>query len=376
MRAGQRQKLSLTRPHAFPRAYTCIVTSDSAAQHPNAFASDNWSGVHPEIMDAIVRANIGHAEAYGGDLWTAEFQDVTRRIFGPDATAYPVFNGTGGNVLALQAALPRWGSVICAASSHIYSDETGAPEKTGGIKLHAIDTPDGKLTPELVDQEAWGWGNEHRAEPFIVSISQTTEFGTCYTPREIQALADQAHDHGMLLHVDGSRLGNAAAHLGVGLAEITSDVGVDLLTLGGTKNGALAAEAVVTLRPGSTPGMPSLRKINLQLASKMRFASAQLTALYGGDLWLRSATHSNTMAQQLAEGLQRLIASGAVPGVRIEQSVESNAVFVVLPEETAARALDEYAFGSIRGTKNLFRLMCSFDTTDTDVEGLLAAIAG
>ena len=352
------------------------MTSDIPSSHPHAFASDNWSGVHPEIMDAIVQANVGHAQAYGGDPWTAEFQSLARSIFGPDAVAHPVFNGTGGNVLALQAALPRWGAVICAASAHINTDESGAPEKTGGIKLLPVHTPDGKLTPELVEQEAWGWGSEHRAEPRIVSISQTTELGTCYTPAEIRALADMVHGHGMLLHVDGSRLGNAAAHLGTSLAEITSDVGVDLLTLGGTKNGALAAEAVVTLRPGSTPGMPSLRKMNLQLASKMRFASAQLTALYRGDLWLRSASHANEMAQKLAGGLEAIIAEGALPGVRIEHPVESNAVFVVLPEDVAARAREKYTFGSIHGTPNLFRLMCSFDTTAADVEGLLAAIRG
>lgn len=344
--------------------------------HSHAFASDNWAGVHPEIMDALVQANIGHTPAYGGDPWTAQFQAFAREIFGPDAAAYPVFNGTGGNVLALQSALPRWGAVICATTAHIYSDESGAPEKTAGIKLYAVPTPDGKLTPELVAQEAWGWGSEHRAEPAIVSISQVTELGTCYTPAEIHALAEQAHELGMLLHMDGSRLGNAAAHLGTGIAALTSDVGVDLVTLGGTKNGALAAEAVVVLRPGSTPGITSLRKINLQLASKMRFASAQLTALYEGDLWLRSAAHSNAMAARLAEGLSDLIARGEAPGVQIAFPVESNAVFVTMPEETAARAQAAYVFGSVRTPAPLYRLMCSFDTSAADVEGLLAAIRG
>lgn len=321
-------------------------------------------------MEAIAAANVGHAQAYGGDPWTARFQEVSHEIFGDRAEAFPVFNGTGGNVLALQAALPRWGAVICATTAHIYSDETGAPEKTAGIKLYAIPTADGKLTPNLVSQEAWGWGSEHRAEPRIVSISQVTELGTCYTPDEIRALADHAHEHDMLLHLDGSRLANAAAHLGASLRDLTTEAGVDLLTLGGTKNGALAAEAVVVLRPGSTPGMAALRKINLQLASKMRFASAQLSALYDGDLWLRSAAHSNRMAARLAAGLSGLESSG----VRITQPVESNAVFVEMPAETAARAQAQYAFGMVRTPTPAYRLMCAFDTTEEDVDGLLAAI--
>jgi threonine aldolase len=347
------------------------------AQIPlRSFASDNWAGVHPEALAAITAANTGHAQAYGGDQWTARFQQLARELFGPDAEAYPVLNGTGANVLALQAALPRWGAVICASTAHINTDETGAPEKTGGLKLLPVTTANGKLTPELVAREAWGWGNEHRAEPLAVSISQVTEFGTCYTPDEIRALADQAHEHGMLLHVDGSRLGNAAAHLGVSLAALTTDVGVDLLSLGGTKNGLLGAEAVVVLRPGSAPGIPYLRKINLQLGSKMRFVSAQLLALYEGELWRRSAQHSNAMAARLAAGLEAFIAGGRVPGLGIAHPVESNAVFAVMPPEVAERARAHYTFGDWPSGEHVRRLMCAFDTTPEDVDGLLAAIAG
>lgn len=338
-----------------------------------AFASDNWSGAHPEVIEAIVAANAGHVPAYGGDPMTARFQQLARELFGEAAEAFPVFNGTGANVLALQAALPRWGAVICARTAHINTDEAGAPEKTGGLKLFGVDTPDGKLTPELVAREAWGFGSEHRSQPGAVSISQVTELGTVYTPDEIRALADQAHDLGLLLHVDGSRLANAAAHLGVPLREITADAGVDLLSLGGTKNGLLGAEAVVVLRPGAANGIPFLRKIDLQLASKMRFISAQLVALYAGDLWLRSAARANELAQRLAAGIRELEA--AVPGVRITQPVESNAVFVELPQGTATRAQSAFAFGAWPTQPGLYRLMCAFDTTEADVDALLEVLA-
>lgn len=347
-------------------------TNASTAATPT-FASDNWAGVHPEVLDAIVAANAGYEPAYGGDSHTAQFHKLAKQLFGVQAEAFPVLNGTGANVLALQAILPRWGAVICARTAHINCDETGAPEKTGGLKLLTIDTPDGKLTPELVASEAWGWGNEHRAEPLAVSISQVTELGTCYTAAEIRALADQAHEHGMLLHVDGSRLGNAAAHLGATLAELTSDAGVDVLSLGGTKNGLMGAEAVIVLRPGAAPGMQYLRKMNLQLASKMRFISAQLNALYEGDLWLRSARHANAMAARLAAGFEVLGATDSE--IRIAQPVQSNAVFAHLPESTAARAQARFRFGQWPASPGLYRLMCAFDTREEDVDALLAELA-
>ncbi|MBP1326673.1 threonine aldolase [Leucobacter exalbidus] len=339
-----------------------------------SFASDNWAGVHPEVLDALVAANQGAEPAYGGDSHTARFHALAKTLFGAHAEAFPVLNGTGANVLALQAMLPRWGAVICARTAHIHCDETGAPEKTGGLKLLTVETPDGKLTPELVAQEAWGWGNEHRAEPLAVSISQVTELGTCYTAAEITALAEQAHAHGMLLHLDGSRLGNAAAHLGTSLAELTTDTGIDVLSLGGTKNGLMGAEAVIVLRPAAAPGMKYLRKINLQLASKMRFISAQLNALYEGDLWLRSAQHANAMAARLGAGIARLETQNT--GIRIAHPVQSNAVFAVLPEATAARARERFHFGQWPTTPGLFRLMCAFDTSEGQVDALLAELAG
>ncbi|GAA1612007.1 low specificity L-threonine aldolase [Leucobacter chromiireducens subsp. solipictus] len=354
-------------PHIDAPAPPSVVAPTS-----RSFASDNWAGVHPEVLAALTAANTGHVPAYGGDPWTARFAEVARDLFGPDAEAFPVLNGTGANVLALQAALPRWGAVVCARTAHINMDEAGAPEKTGGLKMLTVDTPDGKLTPELAAREAWGFGNEHRAQPLALSISQVTELGTCYTPDEIRALADFAHERGMVLHVDGSRLGNAAAHLGVSLAALTTEAGADLLSLGGTKNGLLGAEAVIALRPGAVQGMPYLRKINLQLASKMRFVSAQLLALYEGGLWERSAAHTNALAARLAKGIAEL----AVPGVAIAQPVESNAVFVTMPREVAARAQAEFAFGPWPAAPDMYRLMCAFDTTEADVDALLDALQG
>ncbi|MBL3700040.1 threonine aldolase family protein [Leucobacter luti] len=340
-----------------------------------SFASDNWAGAHPEVFTALAEANTGHAPAYGGDAWTARFRERVRQLFGADAEAFPVLNGTGANVLALQAALPRWGAVICASTAHITSDETGAPEKTGGLKLLSVAAPNGKLTPELADAEVWGIGSEHRAQPLAISISQSTELGTCYTPDEIRALAEFAHEHGMVLHIDGSRLGNAAAHLGVSLAALTSEAGADLLSLGGTKNGLLGAEAVVVLRPGAAEGIPFLRKIDLQLASKMRFVSAQLLALYGGELWRDSAAHANAMTARLAAGIAALEGTAQDSGIRIAHPVESNAVFATMPADVAARAQERFAFGTWPGDPNLYRLMCAWDTQPDDVDALLAVLA-
>ena len=272
------------------------------------FASDNYAGAHPEVLAAIAEANGGHQIAYGEDVYTAHLQTVMAQHFGEGVQAFPVFNGTGANVLSLQSVLPRWGAVVCAETAHINTDENAAPERVGGLKLLTVPTTDGKLTPELIDRQAWGWGDEHRAQPLAVSITQTTELGTAYTPGEIRAIADHVHSKGMLLHVDGARIANAAATLGTGLGAFTSEAGVDLLSFGGTKNGLLFGEAVVVMRPdesAAAAALPFLRKLNMQLASKMRFVSAQLIALLEGDLWLRSAQHSNAMAARLAEGVQR-----------------------------------------------------------------------
>lgn len=351
-----------------------VDTSPEA--HPRNFGSDNWAGVHPEVIAAIAEANVGHTPGYGGDPWTQRFRDIMAHHFGPEAQAFPVFNGTGANVLALQSALPRWAAVITAASAHINYDETGAPEKVGGLKIVGAATENGKLTPETIKGAIIGRGHEHNAQPLAVSISQSTEWGTTYTPDEIAAIAATAHELDMILHVDGSRLGNAAAHLGVGLGDITTAVGVDIISLGGTKNGLLGAEAVVVLNPDIGHGMRFLRKMNLQLASKMRFLSAQLNALYEGDLWRNSATRSNEMALYLADSLAEAVAQSRVHGIEIVQKVESNVVFVRMPAEVAARARQTFAFADWPLEKDIVRLMCAFDTTTEDIDALVAAIAG
>ncbi|GEA82811.1 MULTISPECIES: threonine aldolase family protein [Cellulomonas] len=328
------------------------------------FASDNYAGAHPEVMAALVAANGGHQTSYGADAWTARLQEVVRGHFGEHAEAFPVFNGTGANVLSLQAVLPPWGAVICTSDAHIHTDENGAPERVAGIKLLPVPAPEGKLTPELLDREAWGFGDEHRAQPGVVSLTESTEVGTVYTPDEIRAIASHAHDLGLRVHVDGARLANAAAALGVPLRALTTDVGVDVVSLGGTKNGLLFAEAVVVLQPDAAPGMTYLRKMDMQLASKMRFLSAQLVALFEGDLWLRSAAHANAMAARLAEGL-----TGA--GVELLHPAQANGVFAHLTPAVADELRRTWKFYDwAHGT---VRLMCAFDTTEQDVDDFLAA---
>ena len=334
-----------------------------------SFASDNYAGAHPEVLEALVAANGGHVVAYGDDPHTARLVEVLRGHLGPTAEVWPVFNGTGANVIGLQALLPRWGAVVCAEGAHIATDEAGAPERVAGIKLLTVATPDGKLTPELVERQAWGWGDEHRAQPAVVSITQTTEVGTAYRPEEVRALADQAHGHGMRLHVDGARISNAAAHLGLPLRAFLTDAGVDVVTLGGTKNGAMAAEAVVVLDPAAAPGLRYVRKFDMQLASKMRFVAAQLLALYDGELWLRSATHANAMATRLAAGL------AGVPGVRITQPTQANGVFAVLAPGVADEVRRRFRFYDWDRRTGEVRLMCAWDTTPEDVDALVAAVA-
>ncbi|QJU55374.1 low specificity L-threonine aldolase [Herbiconiux sp. KACC 21604] len=332
------------------------------------FASDNYAGAHPEVLEAIAAANGGHQIAYGEDVYTAELQNVVRRQFGEQAEAFPVFNGTGANVVSLQAMLPRWGAVVCSTTAHIHTDENAAPERVAGLKLLTVPTPDGKLTPELIDVEAWGWGDEHRAQPLTVSITQTTELGTAYTIDEITAITSHAHSLGMTVHLDGSRISNAAASLGVSLREFTTDAGVDVVSLGGTKNGLLYGEAVVVLSPEAVTGIPFLRKLDMQLASKMRFVSAQLIALYGGDLWLRSASHANAMAARLRAAVDGL------PGLEFTQETQANAVFATLPPGVADRLRESFRFYDWNPATREVRWMCAFDTTPDDIDAFAAAL--
>lgn len=339
------------------------------------FASDNYSGIHPEVLAAIVAANGGHQSAYGGDAYTARLQEVMAHHFGAGVEAYPMFNGTGANVVGLQSMLPRWGAVVSATTAHINVDEGGAPEKVGGLKLLTVPTDDGKLTPELIDREAWGWGDEHRAQPLVVSITQSTELGTVYSVDEIAAIADHAHGLGMRLHMDGARISNAAASLGVPLRAFTRDAGVDVLSYGGTKNGAMLGEAIVVLDPQASEGLTYLRKLDMQLASKMRFVSAQLLALLEGDLWLRNATHSNAMAQRLRAGIEAGLADGSIKGVTLTQPTQANGVFATLPDGVADRLRAVFAFYDWDAAKSEVRWMCSFDTSEDDIDAFVAAIA-
>ncbi|HZU92260.1 MAG TPA: low specificity L-threonine aldolase [Microbacterium sp.] len=339
------------------------------------FASDNYSGIHPDVLSAIAAANGGHQVAYGEDAYTARLQEVFRSHFGEGVEAFPVFNGTGANVTGLQSMLPRWGAVIAASTAHINVDEGGAPEKIGGFKLLTVPSEDGKLTPELVDREAWGWGDEHRSQPLVVSITQSTELGTLYTAEEITALADHAHGHGMKLHLDGARISNAAAALDLPLRAFTTDAGVDVLSFGGTKNGAMLGEAIVVLNPEASDGLTYSRKFNMQLSSKMRFVSAQLIALLEGDLWLRNAQHANAMAQRLRGEIEAGIAEGSITGVAFTQPTQSNGVFATLPDGVADQLRESFRFYDWDAARNEVRWMCGFDTHEEDVDAFVAELS-
>lgn len=339
-----------------------------------SFASDNYSGVHPEVMDALARANTGHDVSYGGDAATAALERVIAEQFGEPVEVFPMLTGTGANVTALQAMSPRWGAVICARSAHIHVDEGGAPEKMAGLKLLTIDTPNGKLTPELIDREAWGWGDEHRAQPIVVSLTQSTELGTVYTLDELRAITTHAHELGMVVHLDGARVANAAAALGCDLAALTRDVGIDVLSFGGTKNGLMLGEAIVVLNPAAAPGVKFLRKTNAQLASKMRYLSVQLSALFEGDLWLRNASHANAMARRLRNGVDALIAEGAAPGLAFTQPTEVNSLFVALPPGVADALRQHAHFYDWNAQIGEVRWMCSFDTNEAEVDAFVGHI--
>lgn len=333
------------------------------------FASDNYAGVHPEILAAIGSVNEGHEIAYGNDEITARLDELFQAHFGPMAIGFPVFNGTGANVVALQACVRRWEAVICAETAHINSDEGGAPEKVAGLKLWTIPTKDGKLTPELISKQMVFKGSVHHSQPAVVSITQTTELGTLYTPAEIKAIGDYCKENGLFLHLDGARISNAAAALGTGFREFTTDAGVDIVSFGATKNGALAAEAVVVLNPELLESIPYLRKTSMQLGSKMRFISAQIIALIEGDLWKRNAVHANTMAARLEEGLLAL-------GVELPNRREANAVFPIFTREQTKELQKQFRFYVWDEQTGQVRLMCGWDTTPEDVDALIAAVRG
>jgi threonine aldolase len=332
------------------------------------FASDNAATIHPEVLAAIARANVGHVFGYGHDELTQGLAQTFAEHFGPNARAFPVWGGSGANVLCLRAACRPFDAVICADTAHLNVDECGAPEAIAGVKLLSVAGEDGKLTPQLVEPLIRRVGDEHAVQPRVLSISNATELGTVYTAKEVRALADLAHAKGMLLHVDGARLANAAVSVGRELTSTTSDAGVDLLSFGGTKNGLLGAEAVVLLDPQLAEGFEFLRKQTLQLASKMRFLSAQLAALLEGDLWRRCASHANAMAARLAERIT------GISGLTITRPVQSNAVFATIPPAAIAALQREFDFYVWDEARSEVRWMCSWDTTEEDVEEFAISI--
>ena len=332
------------------------------------FGSDNWSGVHPEVLEAIAVANGGHVPSYGEDPYTAELQRSMMQHFGAGAVIVPVLNGTGANVVALEQLTRRWEAVVCARTAHINTDECGAPERMAGIKLLPVDTADGKLTPDLVDTVIATPHGEHNASPSVLSISQTTETGTVYEIEELRTLVAHAHTHGMRVHMDGARLANAAVELGVGLGDLTITLGIDVVSFGGTKNGLMGAEAVVLLDPVIARSVRFTRKLNAQLASKLRFISAQLLALYGGDLWQRNARAANEAAARLGEGL---VGTGVVT---LTRPARGNTVFVQLPKLAKVRLRRRWGLSDWNPATGEVRLMTSWDTTAEDVDEFVEAV--
>jgi threonine aldolase len=334
-----------------------------------SFASDNNAGVHPEVLQAITRANQGHVVAYGADPYTKSAIKKFEEHFGEDIALFFTFNGTGANVLSLQALTRSFQSVLCSDYAHIYTDECGAPEKHTGCKLIPLPQENGKITVDSVRHAYHGIGDEHHSQPQVISITQSTEMGTVYRPEEIHALADFAHQHGMFLHVDGARIANAAASLGQSLRQATRDLGVDVLSFGGTKNGILGGEAVVFFQPKLGQDFLYLRKQSMQLASKMRFIAAQFEALLTNNLWLRSADHANRMARLLEQEVSQ------IPGVKVVWKVQANGVFAQIPRQAIEKIKQHYFFYMWMEEESIVRWMCSFDTTEADVRDFVKVVA-
>lgn len=332
---------------------------------PRTFASDNNSGVHPRVLAALAAANDGHVRAYGDDDVTARLVERMRALFGKPVDVFPVFNGTGANVLGLAALLRPFDAVLCAEGAHIAADECGAPERFTHAKLVTIPTPDGKLTPALLAPHVKGIGVEHHVQPRVVSVTQCTELGTVYTREELAALRRFCDERGLALHMDGARLANAVATLG---SVEPATHGIDVLSFGGTKNGAMGAEAVVFLKSGLANDFKFVRKQGTQLASKMRYLSAQLLALVEDDLWLANARNANAMAALLSREAAK------VPGVRIVQPTQANEVFAKLPRAAIAPLQDACFFYTWDEAEDVVRWVCSWDTTEDDVRGFVAAM--
>lgn len=327
-----------------------------------AFASDNYSGVHPEVMEALMRANAEHMGSYGNDEITTRAKKKFQQLFGQDTEVLFVYNGTGANVISLSLLTKSFNSIICSDLAHINVDESTAPERLLGCKLVDVPSVRGKITPELVEQKIIRVGDQHHPQPKVISISQTTEYATVYSIDEIRALSGVAKRNNMYLHMDGSRISNAAVSLGQDFKAFTCDAGVDVLSFGGTKNGMMFGEAIVIFNQELAKDAYYLRKQGMQLHSKMRFISAQFECLLSNDLWKRNATHSNSMAKRLEKGLRE------VAGVQVTQSVDANGVFAILPKGTTEALQKEMFFYVWNEQTNEVRLMCSFDTKEEEID--------
>jgi threonine aldolase len=334
------------------------------------FASDNNSGVHPDVIKAIAEVNEGHAVGYGGDEVTARTENLFRETFGQQARVFFVYNGTGANVIALQAMTRPFNAVIAADTAHINVDECGAPEKHTGCKMLTIQTPDGKLTPELIRQHLHGFGFEHHSQPAVVSVTQATEMGTLYTLEELKILSEFVHSKGLYFHMDGARISNAAAALGCSFKEMTTDVGVDVLSFGGTKNGLMFGEAVVFLNSEFGDHAKYIRKQTTQLHSKMRYIAVQFETFLSKELWRKNAEHSNRMAALLAEELKPL------SDIQLTQKPEANGVFAIVPPHIIEPLQQKYFFYMWDESRNEVRWMTSFDTTEAEIQGFVTEIKG
>ncbi len=326
-----------------------------------SFGSDNHSGIHPAILKAIETANNDHCIAYGDDIWTQKAQQKVKEIFGENAEAFFVFNGTGANVLALQACTKPFNSILAAETAHIAVDECGAPECMTRSSLKTIATPNGKLTPSLLDPHLTNWGVEHHSQPKVVYISQCTELGTVYTTEEIKTLADYIHSLNMYLHVDGARIANAATSLDKNFKEITTDCGVDILSFGGTKNGMMMGEAIITFKNELAENMKYIRKQSAQLYSKMRFVSAQFLAYFENTLWLTNAQHANQMAQLLRSKI------ASVSNFEFTQTTDANILLLKIPPQITKQLLEKHFFYIWNEEKNEIRLVTSWNTTENDI---------
>jgi threonine aldolase len=333
-----------------------------------AFASDNYAGAHPEVLAAIAEANADHAVSYGADPWTARATELIKDHFGKHAQPWIVFNGTAANVLSLGALTRSWECVVTPDTSHLHVDEAAAPERMAQIKLLTLPTAEGKLHPAQIEPLLARQGDEHAPQVRVISVANTTELGTAYSPEETRALADVAHANGLFLHVDGSRLANAAVANDTSLAALTTEAGADAVSFGLTKNGALGVEVVVFLREPGPEGFAWLRKQHAQLSSKMRFQAAQVVALLEDGLWRRSAEHANGMARQLAQRVS------AIPGITVTRPVQANAVFATLPPSLADAVRPDFPFYTWDEATGEVRWMCSWDTTEADVSGFASAL--